>query len=92
LIYIKFFHRANNRGKYADGFYNFMISDTDGSIPAPLLIFTCTALRHALLEWKRNGGAAPKVKKSKLDPPVKQDPSKFFNYKNDGGRTRCFPR
>jgi hypothetical protein len=92
LIYIKFFHRANIRGKYADGFYDFMISDTDGIIPAPVMIFTCTALRHALLEWKKTCGAPPKVKRSKLDTPGKPDPSKYFNYKNDGGMAHCFPR
>jgi len=42
--YIKFHHRATNRSKYADGFYNSMINDKDGHIPSPLIMFTCTAL------------------------------------------------
>jgi hypothetical protein len=50
LIYIKYYHRANDRGKYADGLYNSMINDRDGHIPSPLIMFTSTALHHALLE------------------------------------------
>jgi hypothetical protein len=53
LIDINFYHLANKHGKYANGFYNSMIDDKDGHIPLPLIMFTCTALRHALLEWKR---------------------------------------
>jgi hypothetical protein len=64
VIYIKFYHRANNRGKYADGFYNSMINDKDGHIPSPLIMFTCTALRHGLLEWQKNKGVYPKASKS----------------------------
>ena len=33
LIDIEFYHRANNRGKYADGFHYFVIDDMDGHIP-----------------------------------------------------------
>jgi hypothetical protein len=51
FIYTKFYHRANNRGKYADGFCTSMIKDKDSYIPSPLIMLTCTALRHALLEW-----------------------------------------
>jgi len=85
LIYIKFYHQANNRGKYADGFYNFMINDKDGHIPSPLIMFTCTALRHALLEWQKNKGVHPKASNSnlKVDRP---DRSNYFNHKNDGGK------
>jgi len=50
VFYIKFYHRANNRGKYADRLYYSMINDKDGHIPSPLIIFRCTALQHALLE------------------------------------------
>ena len=84
-FYIKFYHRVNNRGKYADGFYNSMINDKDGHIPSPLIIFTCTALRHALLEWQKNKLVYPKASKSKLkvDRP---DRLNNFNYKNDGGK------
>jgi hypothetical protein len=84
FIYIKFYHRANNRGKYADGFYNCMIDDKDGHIPSPLLMFTCPALCHALLEWQKNKGVHLKASKSKLkaDRPHR---SNYFNCKNDGG-------
>ena len=85
FIYIKFYHRANNRGKYADGFYNSMINDKDGHIPLPLIMFTCTALRHALLEWQKNKGVHPKASKSKLKAD-RPDRSNYFNHKNDGGK------
>jgi len=70
---------------YADGFYNSMIDDKDGHIPSPLIMFTCTASRHSLLEWQKNKGVHPKASKSKLkvDRP---DRSNYFNYKNDGGK------
>jgi hypothetical protein len=38
-----------------------MINDKDGHIPLPLIMFTCTALRHALLEWQKNKGVYPKA-------------------------------
>jgi len=71
FIYIKLYHQANNRSKYADGFYNSMINDKDGHIPSPLIMFTCTALGHALLEWQKNKGVHPKASKStlKVDRP-----------------------
>jgi hypothetical protein len=90
FIYIKFYHRANNRGKYADGLYNSMIDDKDSHIPSPLIMFTCTALRHAVLEWQKNKGIHPKASKSKqkADRPNR---SNYFNYKHDGGKiaSRC---
>jgi hypothetical protein len=48
-------------------------------------MFTCTALRHALLEWQKNKGVHPKASKSKLkvDRP---DLSNYFNCKNDVGK------
>ena len=33
FINIKFYHRANQRGNYANGFHNSMIDDKDGHIP-----------------------------------------------------------
>jgi hypothetical protein len=87
-IYIKFYHRANNRGKYADGFYNSMIDDKDGHIPSPLIMFTCTALRHTLLEWQKNKGVHPKASKAKLKAD-RPDCSNYFNCKNDGGKIAC---
>jgi len=66
-----------------------MINDKDGHIPSPLIMFTCTALRHALLEWQKNKGVHPKASKSKLkvDRP---DHSNYFNHKNcDGKNPSC---
>jgi len=65
---------ANNHGMSADGFYNSMINDKDGHIPSPLIMFTCTALCHALLEWQKNKGVHPKASKSKLKAD-RPDPS-----------------
>jgi hypothetical protein len=46
----------------------------------PLIICTCTALRHAHLEWQRNKGVHPNAYKSKLrvDRPER---SNYGNYK-----------
>ena len=89
FIYIKFYHRANNNGKYADRFYNSMIDDKDGHIPVPLIVCTCNALRHALLEWQMDKGVHPKASKSKLKAD-RPDHSNYFKYKNDGGKnTSC---
>jgi len=66
FIYIKFQHQANNRGKYADGCHISMIDDNDGHIPSTVIMFTCTVLRHALLEWQKNTGVHSKASKSKL--------------------------
>jgi hypothetical protein len=66
-----------------------MINDKDGHIPSPLIMFTCTALRHALLEWQKNKGVHPKASKSKLKAD-RPDRSNYFNHKNDGGKiTSC---
>jgi len=62
-----------------------MIDDKDGHIPSPLIMFTCTALRHALLEWQKNKGVHPKASKSKLKAD-RPDRSNYFNCKNDGGK------
>jgi len=89
FIYIRFYHQANNRGKYADGFYNSMINDKDGHIPSPVIMCTCIALHHAFLEWQQNNGVHPKASKSKLKA-VRPDLLNYFNYKNDGGKnTSC---
>jgi hypothetical protein len=47
-------------------------------------MFTCTALRHALLEWQKNNGVHPKASKSKLKAD-RPDPSNYFNYNIEGG-------
>ena len=62
-----------------------MINDKDGHIPSPLIMFTCTALRHALLEWQKNKCVHPDASKSKLkaDRPDRLD---YFNHQNDGGK------
>jgi len=68
-----------------------MINDKDSHIPSPLIMFTCTALRHALLEWQKNKGVHPKASKSKLKAD-RPDRSNYFNHKNDGGKiTSCCP-
>jgi len=74
---------VNIPGKYADGFYNSMIDDKDGHIPSPLLMYTCTALHHALLKWQKNKGIHPKSYKSKLKAE-RPNRSNYLNYKNDG--------
>jgi hypothetical protein len=48
-------------------------------------MFTCTALRHAPLEWQKNKGVHPKASKSKLKAD-RPDHSNYFNHKNDGGK------
>jgi hypothetical protein len=62
-IYIKLYHRVNNRGQYADGFYNCIFGDNNGHILLPLIMFTCTELSHALLEWQKNKSVHPKASK-----------------------------
>jgi len=62
-----------------------MINDKDGHIPSPLIMSTCTALHHALLEWQKNKGVHRKAFKSKLKAD-RPDRSNYFNYKNDGGK------
>jgi len=62
-----------------------MIDDKDGHIPSPLIMFTCTVFRHALLEWQKNKGVHPKASKSKLKAD-RPDHSNCFNCKNDGGK------
>jgi len=69
-----------------------MIHDKDGHISSPLIMFTCTMVCDALLQWRNNNGVHPKVSKSKLkvDRP---DHSNFFNHKNDSGKnTSCCNR
>jgi len=83
-IYIKLYHWANLRGKYGDGFYNFMINSKESHIPSPLIMVTCTALLHALLEWQKKNGVHPKASNAELKAD-RPDRSNFFNYKNDGG-------
>jgi hypothetical protein len=91
FIYFKFYHRVNNRGKDADGFYNSMIDNKDGHTPSPLIMTTYTALRHALLEWHQNEGVHPKASKSKLKAHG-PDRSNSFNSKNDSGKiASCCP-
>ena len=66
-----------------------MIHDKDGYIPSPLIMSTCTVLRHALLEWQRNKVDHPKASKSKLNVD-RPDHLNYFKHKNDGGKiTSC---
>jgi len=76
---------VNNCSKYADEFYNSIIDNKDGHIPSRLIIFRCTALRHALLEWQKNKGVHPKASNSKLKAN-RPNSSNYFNYQNDGGK------
>jgi len=76
---------VNNISKYAAGFYDSRIDDKDGHIPSPLIMFTCTALRHALLQWQKNTGVHPKASKSKLKA-ARPDRSNYFNHQNGGGK------
>jgi len=62
-----------------------MINNKDSHIPSPLVMYTCTELCHALLEWETNKGVHPKTSKSKLKADI-PDRSNYFNYKNDGGK------
>jgi hypothetical protein len=62
-----------------------MIEDKDGHIPSPLIMFTCTVLRHAVLEWQKNKGVQQKASKSKLKAD-RPDHSNYFNCKNGGGK------
>jgi hypothetical protein len=62
-----------------------MVNDKEGRIPSPLIMFTCSALRHNLLEWQKNKGVHPKASKSKLKA-YRPDCSNYFNHNNDGGK------
>jgi hypothetical protein len=62
-----------------------MIDKKDSHIPSPLIMFTCTALRHALMEWQKNKDVHPKASKSKLKAD-RPDRSNYFNHKNDSGK------
>ena len=48
-------------------------------------MFTCTAMRHALLEWQKNKDVHLKASKSKLKAD-RPDRSNDFYYKNDDGK------
>jgi hypothetical protein len=76
---------VNNRRKYADAFDYSMINAKDGHILSPLIMFTCTALRHAPLQWQKNKGVHTKASKSQLKAD-RPDHSNYFNYKNDSGK------
>jgi len=88
-IYIKLYHSAKNSGMDADGFNISMIDDKDSDIPLPLIMFTCTGLNNATLEWQRNKSVHLNDSKSmlKVDRP---DRSNHFNYNNDGGNNASY--
>jgi len=85
FIYIKFYRWVQIRGMYVNWYYNSMIDENDGHIPSPLIMFTCTMLRHAHLEWQKNNGVHPKASRSKLKA-FWPDRSYYLNNINDGGR------
>ena len=62
-----------------------MIDEKDGHIPLPLIMFTSTALRHALLERQTNKSVPIKASnlKLKMNRPVRLN---YFNYKNNSGK------
>jgi len=62
-----------------------MINDKERQIPSPLIMYTCTALRHALVEWQKNKGVYPKASKSKLKAD-RSDRSNYYNYQDNGGK------
>jgi hypothetical protein len=62
-----------------------MINDKNGHIPSPLIMFTCTALHHALLQWQKNKGVHPKDSKTKLKAD-RPDRANYIIHKNDGGK------
>jgi hypothetical protein len=45
-------------------------------------MFTCSALRHTLLEWQKNKGVHPKASKPKLKAD-RPDCSNYYNSNND---------
>jgi hypothetical protein len=66
-----------------------MFDDKNGYIPSPLIMCTCTVLRHALLEWQQIIGGYSYAAKSMLQAS-RRDHSNYFNFKNDGGKyTSC---
>jgi hypothetical protein len=79
-IDIKFYHWVNNGGRYADGFYNSMIYGKDSHTPSALIMFACTVLHHAFLEWKNNKGVYPKASKSR-PKAGRPDRSNHFKHK-----------
>jgi hypothetical protein len=62
-----------------------MINDKNGHIPSPPIMITCTAWRHALLEWQKNKCVYLKASKFKLKA-ASPDRSNYFNSTNDGGK------
>jgi len=89
FIYMQCYHRANNRGKYGDIFYNSMVDDKDSHIPSPQIMNTCTAWRYTLLVWQKMKGVHPNASKSKLKAG-RPDHSHYLNYKNDGGQNESY--
>jgi len=62
-----------------------MINDKDRHIPLPLIMFTCTALLHALLQWQKNKCVHLKASNSELKAD-RPDHSNYFNHNNEGGK------
>jgi len=62
-----------------------MINNRDGHTPLRQIMFRCTALRHAPLEWQKNKGVHPNASRSKLKAG-RPDRSNNFTNKNDGGK------
>jgi hypothetical protein len=66
-----------------------MMIDKDGHIPSPLIMSTCIALGHALLEWQKQKAVHLKASKSKLNVD-RPDHSNYINHMIDGGKNTSF--
>jgi hypothetical protein len=59
-----------------------MVDDKDGHIPSSQIMFTCTVVRQAFLQWHKKQGVYWNAFESKLVAD-RLDHSNYFNYKND---------
>jgi hypothetical protein len=71
-------------GRHSEGFHDWIQEQT----PPALIVLTCTALHHVLMEWQRNGGLAPtKVESDDFEIRRKRPEWEYyFNRNNDGGK------
>jgi hypothetical protein len=86
VIYIILNRRVNFHSKYTDGLYNSMIDDKDVHITSPLIMFTCTVMRHAVLVWQMNKGVHSNTSQSKQIAGT-PDCLNYVPYNNGAGKT-----
>ena len=81
-IFYQFFKRQRKCGKHADGFHHWMRE----KMPMVLVVLTCTALYHALMEWEKNK-AAPLQKPDTIESSgwKRGEWEYYFTQLNDGG-------